>query len=594
MTISYAPSPEWKSVGPRQLLPIDVHPNLQNIETPQLPSPPRPRVFHTTLAGIYLRSTHLIPAAFPRLVPDIPLPQTPQYTPGKSPAERLKELESLTQEAMEKQHKLTQGMLGGGHSTKVLWNCVNRYVRTRGNETGRVQAGNTTGMTLFLAHAGGFSKEIWETMLHSLLDSPAGYMVDEVWAWEAVHHGDSGLINSDNLSGVSDWSDDVRDIAHFLLSYLPEDPATEALPARLERLPESTSEARKEHRYRTRKMVVVGHSFGGCTSLRAAVDFPKLFSSIVLVDAAIVQPYTYPPEYYGRVLGAISRCIDHALTDDSNGGIKLKMSGVQEGLCFINYLTSWEMWELLDKVDEAITLRWVVPKEGLMGEEATRVRVWRRPANSSNVIFHSCGHLIVQEAPVELVRPSEVKQEGEATIGYRHEYAALQAENDQDNEPTSSMPLARLRRLVTLTINIFRRAPEDSELSHSGLLCSGYRQLRRAQNAVEFSDDEGNRQSLDQTPKEIHAATGSVQGNAATGSCTDAQQSPSADAQQPSSSSTVPAVARGQRAPSMNQPAPYNNAGAVQQTQSTTSVVPDADEADRYWWSFCCRQKPEG
>ncbi|KAF9230424.1 Alpha/Beta hydrolase protein [Melanogaster broomeanus] len=228
-----------------------------------------------------------------------------------------------------------------------------------------------------------------------------------------------------------------RDNNLFLIRFLTItdwDPATEALPARLERLPESTSEVRKEHGYRTRKMVVVGHSFGGCTSLRAAVDFPKLFSSIILVDAAIVQPYTYPPEYYGRVLGAISRrsrwtcredalkqfkkspffCtmepevlqlyVDHGLTDDSNGGIKLKMSGVQESLCFINYLTSWEMWELLDKVDEAIALRWVVPKEGLMGEEATRVRVWRRPANSSNVIFHSCGHLIVQEAPVKLAQ----------------------------------------------------------------------------------------------------------------------------------------------------------------------------------------------
>ncbi|KAF9239417.1 Alpha/Beta hydrolase protein [Melanogaster broomeanus] len=261
---------------------------------------------------------------------------------------------------MEKQHKLTQGMLGGGHSTKVLWNCVNRYVRTRGNGTRRVLAGKAGGVTLFLAHAGGFSKEIWETTLHSLLDSPAGYMVDEVWAWEAVQHGDSALINAHSLSGISDWTDDARDIAHFLLSYLPEDPDPEALPARLKRLPESTSLARMEHGYRTRKVVVVGHSFGGCTSVRAAVDFPKLFSSIILVDPVIVQPYTYPSDYYDRVLGVISRrtqwasredalqlfkklplfrtwnpevlqlYVDHALTDDSNGGVKLKMSGVHE------------------------------------------------------------------------------------------------------------------------------------------------------------------------------------------------------------------------------------------------------------------------
>ncbi|KAF9238990.1 hypothetical protein BU15DRAFT_74955 [Melanogaster broomeanus] len=398
--------------------PIHVHPNLQNMETPPFPSPPRPPVFHTTHAGTYLRSTHLIPAAFPRLVPDIPLPEIPQYTPGRSAAERLKELEALTREVVEKQHKFMRGMLGGDHSVKTNI------------------SGNAGGITLFLAHANGFPKEIWETMLRSLLDSPAGYMVDEVWAWEAVQHGDSGLINAHNLSGISDWSDDVRDIAHFLLSYLPEDSETEALPARLERLPESTGEAGRSTGIAQGRWwwLDILSEDAHRKWLRAAVDFPKLFSSIILVDPVIGQPYTYPRDYYSMALGAISRrsrwasredalqrfkkspffrtwnpevlqlYVDHGLTDDSNGGIKLKMSSVHETLCFINYMPSWETWEMLDKVDEAITLRWIVPKEGFVGEEATRVRVWRRPANSSNVIFHSFGHLIVQEAPVELAQ----------------------------------------------------------------------------------------------------------------------------------------------------------------------------------------------
>ncbi|KAF9230423.1 Alpha/Beta hydrolase protein [Melanogaster broomeanus] len=431
---------------------------------------------------------------------------------------------------MEKQHKLTQGMLGGGHSTKVLWNCVNRYVRTRGNETGRVQAGNTTGITLFLVPAGGFPKEIWETTLHSLLDSPAGYMVDEVWAWEAVQHGDSALINAHNLSGISDWTDDVRDIGPFLVELLTRGSRSEALPARLERLPESTSQARKEHGYRTRKMVAAGHSLGGCTVVRAAVDFPKLFSSIILVDAVIMQPYTNRPDYYDRVLGVISRrsqwasredalqlfkksplfrtwnpevlqlYVDHALTDDSSGGVKLKMSGVHEALCFMCHLVSWETWELLDKVDEVITLRWVVPKEGFVSEEATRVRVWRRPANSSNVIFHSFGHLIVQEAPVELGQRIDV----------------LKASGSSST-------------LVTLTTNVFRRLqshPEDLELSQWGhrpvwarvaqgkvksFWATAQTTPPRPQNVVEFSDDEGDSQSLHQTPKGTHAAIGSVQ-----------------------------------------------------------------------------------
>ncbi|KAF8842804.1 alpha/beta-hydrolase [Paxillus ammoniavirescens] len=427
---------KWESVHPRQLLPILPHPDLQKIETPALPSPSRSPVFHTTLNGTYLRSTHVILAAFPRLVPDIPLPQIPQYTTSGSAAERLEQLEALTREVIQKQQTFTEGKLGGGHSEKALWNCLNRYVRMGGVETRRAATGNR-GVTLFLAHANGFPKEIWETMLRSLLDSPAGYMIDEVWAWEAVQHGDSALVNASNLSGIFDWSDNSRDIANFLLNYLPEEVKTEALPIRLERVLESSSRARKEHGYRTRKIAVVGHSFGGCTSLRVALDFPTLFSSLILVDPVLLQPpgYTLLPGFLrNKVLGAYSRrerwasreealrlfkkspffsrwnpgvlqlYVDHGLADDSSGGVKLKMSGLHEGLTFADQTMACETWELLDRLDEAISLRWVVPEDGVAGGEATRATVWRRPTNSSNVVFHFSGHLIVQEAPVELAQ----------------------------------------------------------------------------------------------------------------------------------------------------------------------------------------------
>jgi hypothetical protein len=37
---------------------------------------------------------------------------------------------------------------------RVLWNCVNRYVRND------LKACNSTGLTLFFAHANGFPKEV--------------------------------------------------------------------------------------------------------------------------------------------------------------------------------------------------------------------------------------------------------------------------------------------------------------------------------------------------------------------------------------------------------------------------------------------------
>ena len=39
-------------------------------------------------------------------------------------------------------------------------------------------------------------------MLRELLDGAAGEMVDEVWAWDAVQHGDAAVVNAENLSGI--------------------------------------------------------------------------------------------------------------------------------------------------------------------------------------------------------------------------------------------------------------------------------------------------------------------------------------------------------------------------------------------------------
>ncbi|KAG6381845.1 alpha/beta-hydrolase [Boletus reticuloceps] len=259
-------------------------------------------------------------------------------------------------------------------------------------------------------------------------------MVDEVWAWDAVQHGDAAVVNANNLNGIFDWLDNTRDIANFLLHYLPEHVDATVLPTRLPRLPASVTSVREERGYRTRKLVVVGHSFGGCTSLRVAFDFPKLFSSFVLVDPIIQRPDMYPSEYvYGYVLGALTRrdrwssreealqlfqkspffsawnpdvlrlYAEHALTDDVKGGVRLKMSGLQEGISFANRRLPVETWELLERLDAAIPLRWVVPEKPLYStKELRHERVWRRPANSTNVMFHFANHLIVQEAPCEL------------------------------------------------------------------------------------------------------------------------------------------------------------------------------------------------
>ena len=47
------------------------------------------------------------------------------------------------------------------------------------------------------------------------------------------------------------------------------------------------------------------------------------------------------------------------------------MSGLQEGISFTNRRTPWEMWEMLERLDETIELRWVVPEKPFVFD------VWR-------------------------------------------------------------------------------------------------------------------------------------------------------------------------------------------------------------------------
>ncbi|KAG2347142.1 hypothetical protein BDR05DRAFT_715971 [Suillus weaverae] len=406
-TYPFEPTPPWTTVNPRPFLPFRTRcgHGSEALETPPLPSP-RNELFNDN----YVVSTHLVPASCPRLTPDIPLPVVPKFSADA--AERKLGIQQLFAEITERQECFVRGELGGERSEKPLWNCVNRYVK-------RVQDGRK-GLTLFFAHANGFPKEIWETTLRYLLSSPTASLIDEVWSWEAVQHGDAALINETNLSGIFDWQDNARDIAHFLLYYLPEDTYSKGLPTHLHLLPETTSESRKTIGFSSRSLIAVGHSFGGYSSILAAVNFPALFSSIILVDPIAVQRERWPsreealrlfkasPFFGAWHPDTLQLYVTYGLCNDSQGGVKLKMSGLHEALVFADRIGGNEAWELLEKVDERIELRWIVPgkpeDKGIMGEKATRVRVWRRPANSSNVVIHSAGHLIAQESPEELAQ----------------------------------------------------------------------------------------------------------------------------------------------------------------------------------------------
>ncbi|KAG1789198.1 Alpha/Beta hydrolase protein [Suillus plorans] len=417
----YTPTTFRATVKPRPWVPFKSHEGP--VKVPFLPFKPR----SDDLLGVYNISTHIIPGANPRITPDIPVPEPPP----RSSKRTGKDIKKLGLELMEQQARLVEDGYSAVANERLLWNCVNRYVKKDRDVKVR-----TKGITLFLVHGAGFPKEIWETTLCYLLTACG--VIDEIWSWEFVQHGDSALLNKHNLSGTFDWTDNARDIANFLINYMPEEVET-SLPIQLHRLPASIGESRQKSGFSSRTLVVVGHSFGGCSVTLTALHFPTLFSSMILLDAMIDTFQKYTWEHTQYLVGAtllrrdqwptredalrsfksspmfsawhpdvLRLYVDFGLYEDDSGGVRLNTSPVHEALILANPRVSLETWELMETLDEKIELLWILPgkpsQDVSMLVEDRKQRAWRRPANSSNIIFKSSSHLIPQEAPEELAQ----------------------------------------------------------------------------------------------------------------------------------------------------------------------------------------------
>ncbi|EIW57881.1 alpha/beta-hydrolase [Trametes versicolor FP-101664 SS1] len=415
---------------------------LLPIDTPSARPPPPPRLqlpLQELVAG-YMRTSHIVPAACPRFLPAESALRTTMC--DDVPADMDAALTSLAaaRRAFDVQkRRAPQHLL----SYEQQWNCVDRYVHPRA-----LSSGASRGITLFLVHSGGFSRQIWEPMLKPLLarlSESATDVVDEIWSFEAVQHGDSAVINDHAQRDIVDWHDLTRDILNFLSTYLPADPGA-ALATVLH--PVAPHEFGKSRR---RRLVGVGHSFGGTILARAALAQPDLFDSLVLVEpivfsaafqdrgpgpgagmlkflftstlakqpsfpsAADARAYfsTYPTSarWDPRILEVVMR---HGLVADStdahegeNGDrpVRLKTRPFDETVVTYGWRAAHEVWAALPALEPRLSLHWIMSGKSAAwtgGRAMTRRTVWRRPANASNVLIPDAGHSILQEKPDEL------------------------------------------------------------------------------------------------------------------------------------------------------------------------------------------------
>jgi hypothetical protein len=121
---------------------------------PLLPSPARTPAFSDHVLSSYSLSTHIFPAAFPRSTPPI---QAPVLNTSKAaPEVRKAEVKKAVASILESRICYGRGDFEQERDTRVLWICVNRYVRAC--EAGVSEGGE--GLTLIMSQANGFPKEV--------------------------------------------------------------------------------------------------------------------------------------------------------------------------------------------------------------------------------------------------------------------------------------------------------------------------------------------------------------------------------------------------------------------------------------------------
>ncbi|KAJ7594222.1 Alpha/Beta hydrolase protein [Mycena floridula] len=382
-------------------------------------------------------TSHVIPAAYQRSSPESELVQTP--VDGISKEKRVEQVRNAEVE-LRHLRSMEDTRVSAPGFTRALSLVANRYVN---------DAAPKSAPALFLLHANGFNKETWEPTILRLAHS-----VSEIWVWEAVNHGDSALLNKGKLNSLFHWEDGSRDLLNFLVNFLPTSVSPVPLPVLLPRVSTEESHRRLVNGFSDRKLTFVGHSFGGCTCVLAALRYPKLFyGGLILVDPVLVRPPWYKKDLEDRrssfpllrfttsipnplALGALARrntwksrehafsqfsqspffsvwdpevlklYVEYGIYESEPGVYKLKTDPLQEAILFSGTSTGSEKaWMYIIDLDENIEIRWVLPAEGKpeMGGPGASVHTIRlRPKNSSHVRIPDAGHLIAQEAPQAL------------------------------------------------------------------------------------------------------------------------------------------------------------------------------------------------
>lgn len=134
-------------------------------------------------------------------------------------------------------------------------------------------------LTLVFSHCAGGHKEQWEPTLEhlfNLVGRNSNVKIREAWSIDAPEHGDSAILNDHLLTQAMDWrpefsltwEDNARSV-HMFLSGLGTGVDVD---------------------FRSRRLVLVGHSLGAAVIVLSTTHFPRVnLSAMILVDPMIIR-----------------------------------------------------------------------------------------------------------------------------------------------------------------------------------------------------------------------------------------------------------------------------------------------------------------
>ncbi|KAJ1722197.1 hypothetical protein LPJ53_003371 [Coemansia erecta] len=136
----------------------------------------------------------------------------------------------------------------------------------------------TKRLTVLLAHANGFHKEMWEPTLKRLFSHQnSEWSIEHAIALDGYNHGDSAIENRETISDESyaPWFMHARDIL---------------------------SVVRQLELGGAEKIVGIGHSWGAASLLLSEIMSPLTFSSLIITDPVLFSKVTWNKEFVAMTL----------------------------------------------------------------------------------------------------------------------------------------------------------------------------------------------------------------------------------------------------------------------------------------------------